>query len=197
MNFCRFARLLVVKWRYYKRFGIAGVYEMLSKMTFAEIKSEYNNRREEERKKIIDFLARQKDEEGRPLFYKADGKSYDNRPYAGGQGLSRYGSGRFKTAYDLRNWKWVATSCNGIYVLISLQAFDIDPGDTKNLHVLYDRLGICIGTGCNEKTVVNGRTISTMFLKMQNTDFELPLSESDLSELADYIKERCQNHKMP
>lgn len=74
---------------------------MLSKMTFAEIKSEYNNRREEERKKIIDFLARQKDEEGRPLFYKADGKSYDNRPYAGGQGLSRYGSGRFKTAYDL------------------------------------------------------------------------------------------------
>lgn len=80
---------------------------MLSKMTFAEIKSEYNNRREEERKKIIDFLARQKDEEGRPLFYKADGKSYDNRPYAGGQGLSRYGSGRFKTAYDLRNWKWV------------------------------------------------------------------------------------------
>ena len=170
---------------------------MLSKMTFAEIKSEYNNRREEERKKIIDFLARQKDEEGRPLFYKADGKSYDNRPYAGGQGLSRYGSGGFKTAYDLRNWKWVATSYNGIYVLISLQAFDIDPGDTKNLHVLYDRLGICIGTGCNEKTVVNGRTISTMFLKMQNTDFELPLSESDLRELVNYIKERCQSHKMP
>ena len=80
---------------------------------------------------------------------------------------------------------------------ISLQAFDIDPGDTKNLHVLYDRLGICIGTGCNEKTVVNGRTISTMFLKMQNTDFELPLSESDLRELVNYIKERCQSHKMP
>lgn len=47
-----------------------GGYEMLSKMTFAEIKSEYNNRREEERKKIIDFLARQKDEEGRPLFIR-------------------------------------------------------------------------------------------------------------------------------
>ena len=57
--------------------------------------------------------------------------------------------------------------------------------------------GICIGTGCNEKTVVNGRTISTMFLKMQNTDFELPLSESDLRELVNYIKERCQSHKMP
>ena len=42
---------------------------MLSKMTFAEIKSEYNNRREEERKKIIDFLARQKDEEGLSLIH--------------------------------------------------------------------------------------------------------------------------------
>lgn len=45
----------MVKWRYYKRFGIAGVYEMLSKMTFAEIKSEYNNRREEERKRSLIF----------------------------------------------------------------------------------------------------------------------------------------------
>lgn len=43
---------------------------MLSKMTFAEIKSEYNNRREEERKKIIDFLARQKDEEGGRFFIR-------------------------------------------------------------------------------------------------------------------------------
>lgn len=34
-------------------------------------------------------------------------------------------------------------------------------------------------------------------LKMQNTDFELPLSESDLRELVNYIKERCQSHKMP
>lgn len=169
---------------------------MLSKMTFAEIKSEYNNRREAERRKIIDFLAQQKDENGRPLFCKADGKSYDTRPYAGGHGLTKYGAKRFKTAYDLSNWKWVATSCNGIYVLILLQAFDIDPGDTKNLHVLYDRLGICIGNDCNEKTVVDGTTISTMFLKMQNTDFELPLSENDLRELVDYIKERCLTNKI-
>lgn len=60
---------------------------MLSKMTFAEIKSEYNNRREEERKKIIDFLARQKDEEGRPLFIRLTEKVMTTGRMPAGRGF--------------------------------------------------------------------------------------------------------------
>ena len=53
--------------------------------------------------------------------------------------LSRYGSGRFKTAYDLRNWKWVATSCNGIYVLISsIMVGEVDATTASGIHGLAD-----------------------------------------------------------
>ena len=162
-----------------------GTYESFLKF----IKEAYEVTREEERKRIIDYLASQTDEDG-PLFTKIDGDDYKKHRYNRGRGgRSDYTSdGNLIKEYDLSNWKWIETCYKGYYVFISLQSYDIDPGKTKNLHVLYDRLGILYEDPSKTRTVVNGKEVSDAFTKMQTTEFELPLSNKDMADLVEMIK---------
>lgn len=163
---------------------------------FEEIKKAYIQCRENERKKIIDYLADQKDSEGNPLFSKENGKSYEDNRYSGGKGSSVYGKTRFKNSYDLSNWKYVVTQYNGTKILISLQSFDIDP-NSGNVHVLTDRIGLYFYENVSEEKIkiqIGDRTekVTDPFLKMQSTEFELPLSEQDLAGLVELIKEKAE-----
>ena len=49
---------------------------------------------------------------------------------------------------------WIDLSYKGNEILISLQSFDIDPNKkgNKNLHVLYDRIGILFEKGGANKS---------------------------------------------
>lgn len=165
---------------------------------FEQIKKEYIQNRENERKKIIDYLAKQKDAEGNPLFKKENGKTYEDNHYrySGGTGSSVYGKTRFENSYDLSNWKYIVTKYNDTKILISLQSFDIDP-NSGNVHILTDRIGLYFYDNVSEEKIevkIGDRTqkIADPFLKMQVTEFELPLSEQNLAGLVELIKEKVE-----
>lgn len=84
---------------------------------------------------------------------------------------------------------WIDLSYKGNDVLISLQSFDIDPNKkgNKNLHVLYDRIGIMFEKDGKILLPDNKSEVSDAFLKMETTNWELPLSEADMEEMVDYI----------
>ena len=84
---------------------------------------------------------------------------------------------------------WIDLSYKGNDVLISLQSFDIDPNKkgNKNLHVLYDRIGILFEKGGKILLSDNKSKVSDAFLKMETTNWELPLSEAEMEEMVDYI----------
>lgn len=161
---------------------------------FLDIKKKYITLRENERKKIIDCLANKIDKDGNHLFTKNDGAIYcRNYRYCGGSGNSNYTSGgKLKKDYDLSNHKYIETRYKGQYVFISLQSFDIDPC-TKNLHILYDRIGIMFEEDNITKTEENVE-VSNAFIKMKTTDWELPLSNKDLNDLIDYIVKHFENN---
>lgn len=87
--------------------------------------------------------------------------------------------------YDLSNHMWIDLSYKGNDILISLQSFDIDPN--KNLHVLYDRIGILFEKDGKILLPDNKSEVSDAFLKMETTNWELPLSEAEMEEMVDYI----------
>ena len=80
---------------------------------------------------------------------------------------------------------WIDLSYKGNDILISLQSFDIDPN--KNLHVLYDRIGILFEKDGKILLPDNKSEVSDAFLKMETTNWELPLSEAEMEEMVDYI----------
>ena len=92
---------------------------------------------------------------------------------------------------------YIDLSYKGNDILISLQSFDIDP-NSHNIHVLYDRIGIIFGKD-EESDDKDGKPddkdgkpdneleVSDDFLKMETTNWELPLSEADMEEMVDYI----------
>lgn len=134
-------------------------YEVL----FMETKAKYNWLRETERKKIIAYFL----EKG------------ENVSYKGGNGNFDYtNSGKLEKSYDLTNWKWVEITKGNRKFFISLQAFDKDKG-SKNYHVLMDRIGICM-YGREEKN-------PNYFDLMKITSLELPLSESELDDLYEFV----------
>ncbi|HHK7549991.1 TPA: hypothetical protein ACQXQ6_001900, partial [Streptococcus pneumoniae] len=74
---------------------------------------------------------------------------------------------------------WIDLSYKGNDILISLQSFDIDP-NSKELHVLYDRIGIMFEKDGKILLPDNKSEVSDAFLKMETTNWELPLSEADM-----------------
>ena len=85
---------------------------------------------------------------------------------------------------------WIDLSYKGNDILISLQSFDIDP-NSNNLHVLYDRIGIIFGkdeeSDNKDGKLDNELKVSDDFLKMEITNWELPLSEAEMEEMVNYI----------
>lgn len=81
---------------------------------------------------------------------------------------------------------WIDLSYKGNDILISLQSFDIDP-NSKELHVLYDRIGIMFEKDGKILLPDNKSEVSDAFLKMEITNWELPLSEADMEEMVNYI----------
>ena len=164
----------------------------MNKEEFLKIKEAYTSARTEDSKSIIDFITKKKDEKGNYLFTKSKDKPYNTRnQYSGGGGNKKYTSGsRLSRPYDLSNHMWIDLSYKGNDILISLQSFDIDP-NSHNLHVLYDRIGIIFEKD-EESDDKDGKPdnelkVSDDFLKMETTNWELPLSEAEMEEMLDYI----------
>ena len=157
---------------------------------FENIKKAYKDCREDQRRKIIDSLAKKIDANGQALFTKKNGKNYSNDRYrySGGSGRINYGKKRLAPAYDLSNWKYIETRYKGNYVFISLQSFDIDPSSSsKNIHVLYDRIGLLFEEPQFLKVYPDEMKIKDSFIKMKTTNFELPLNDDEIDNLIDYI----------
>lgn len=166
-------------------------------LKFVKAKNDYANARKNERKKVINYLVRQVDGSGNPLFTKgATGKRLDNR---GGCGNANYGDKRFKQKFDLSNWIWIEVCYkNELSVLISFQTFDIDPS-TKNIHVLFDRIGMIVYEAVpdrkdnlksaifewrkNDNNTRKVADVSNAIYLMQNTDIDLPLNDEKLKTL--------------
>ena len=165
---------------------------MNNKEEFLKIKEAYKNARTEERKSIIDFLLNKKDNDGNLVFLKEKDGTDTFVGRSRGCGKSNYSSGgTLSRPYDLSNHMWIDLCYKGNDILISLQSFDIDPNNEKNLHVLYDRIGIIFGKD-EESDNKDGKPdnelkVSDAFLKMETTNWELPLSEAEMDEMVDYI----------
>lgn len=158
---------------------------------FLKIKEAYKSARLEEKKRIKYFLLSKRDGDGNLIFLKEKdgtdtfvrtGRGYGNKHYSSGGTLSR--------PYDLTNHMWIDLSYKGNEILISLQSFDIDP-NSHNIHVLYDRIGIIFGkdgkSDDKDGKPDNELKVSDDFLKMETTNWELPLSEAEMEEMVDYI----------
>ena len=162
----------------------------MNKEEFLKVKEAYKIVRLEEKNKIIDFLLNKKNNDGNLIFFKEKdgtdtfvrtGRGYGNKHYSSGGTLSR--------PYDLSNHMWIDLSYKGNEILISLQSFDIDPNKkgNKNLHVLYDRIGIMFEKDGKILLPDNKSEVSDAFLKMETTNWELPLSKADMEEMVNYI----------
>ncbi len=165
---------------------------IIVKNNFCSIKEAYNECRENERKRIIDFIAERKDEQGNYMFSKKSGADYSNHKHDGGRGIKEYGNRKerpLKPTYNLSNWKYIETCYRGQYIFISLQCFDLDPS-SNNIHVLFDRIGVLFKEPENIK--FENEMVSNAFLKMESTKWELPLSDEDINSLIDWIIERVE-----
>ena len=128
-------------------------------MKFNEIKTEYENCREMERRAIRDHLV------DRGFIVAKSSRA--------GKGVTNYtSSGRIKP-YDLSNWKYITAQKDGKQVFISLQAFDQDK-NSRNHHVLDDRLGVYAYEVYSPEDA---------FSKMITTDIDLPMDEAKFAEL--------------
>lgn len=134
-------------------------------LKFQEIKTLYTKAREAERLGIVNRLIR--------AGFKAATR--------GGAGRPDYTSAGRIDAYDLRNWKYIEAEKNGVKHLISLQSFDQDPR-SKNLHVLYDRVGIYSYTKYDPHAALS---------KMRTTSIELPMDEEKFQMLLAELKNSC------
>ena len=163
----------------------------MNKEEFLKIKSAYKSARTEERESIIDFLLNKKDNDGNLIFLKEKDGTDTFVKTRGGSGRPNYSSGgTLSRPYDLSNHMYIDLSYKGNEILISLQSFDIDP-NSHNLHVLYDRIGIIFWkyeeSDNKDEEPDNELKVSDDFLKMETTNWELPLSEADMEEMVNYI----------
>ena len=162
----------------------------MDKEEFLKIKEAYKSARTEEKKRIKAFLLSKRDSDGNLIFLKEKDGTDTFVQTSGGSGKPNYSSGgTLSRPYDLSNHMWIDLSYKGNDVLISLQSFDIDPNKkgNKNLHVLYDRIGIMFEKDGKILLPDNKSEGSDAFLKMETTNWELPLSEADMEEMVDYI----------
>ena len=134
---------------------------------FVQIRQRYKELRWEQRKIIIERLEQ--------AGFTVQGKN-------GGRGLCDYTSGRrFQIPYDLSNWLWINVEKNNRKALISLQSFDQDP-NSKNYHVLMDRIGIFIYDGASSPC--------KSYKKMEAQDIDLPMDEGKLGKLIDVLNQK-------
>ena len=162
----------------------------MNKEEFLKVKEAYKSARTEEKERIKDFLLSKRDGDGNLIFLKEKDGTDTFVKTSGGSGRSNYSSGRtLSKQYDLTNHMWIDLSYKGNDILISLQSFDIDP-NSNNLHVLYDRIGILFEKSKKIPLLKDCYTITKVsddFLKMETTNWELPLSEAEMEEMVDYI----------
>ena len=159
----------------------------MNKEEFLKIKEAYKSARLEEKTRIIEFLLNKKDNDGNLVFLKEKDGTDTFVGRSIGHGKPNYSSGRtLSRPYDLSNHMWIDLSYKGNDILISLQSFDIDP-NSHNIHVLYDRIGIIFGKDGKILLPDNKSEVSDAFLKMETTNWELPLSEAEMEEMVDYI----------
>ena len=162
----------------------------MDKEEFLKIKEAYKSARTEEKKRIKAFLLSKRDSDGNLIFLKEKDGTDTFVQTSGGSGKPNYSSGgTLSRPCDLSNHMWIDLSYKGNDVLISLQSFDIDPNKkgNKNLHVLYYRIGIMFEKDGKILLPDNKSEVSDAFLKMETTNWELPLSEADMEEMVDYI----------
>jgi len=162
----------------------------MNKEEFLKIKEAYKSARTEEKKRIKEFLLSKRDGDGNLIFLKEKDGTDTFVKTRGGRGRSDYSSGgTLSRPYDLSNHMYIDLSYKGNEILISLQAFDIDQNKkgNKNLHVLYDRIGIMFEKDGKILLPDNKSEVSDAFLKMETTNWELPLSEADMEEMVNYI----------
>ena len=134
-------------------------------MTFQEVKNEYERQREQERVALAAYLREHAGIRDAGLQVVTAGRA--------GKGSQHYTSYGQIPAYDLRNWKWVEVrGMNGFNAVVSLNMLDIDP-KTKNIHCLYDRIGVIFST---EDWVCTG--------------LDLPLENAEKEQVAQLILER-------
>ena len=159
----------------------------MNKEEFLKIKEAYKSARLEEKTRIIEFLLNKKDNDGNLVFLKEKDGTDTFVGRSIGHGKPNYSSGRtLSRPYDLSNHMWIDLSYKGNDILISIQSFDIDP-NSHNIHVLYDRIGIIFGKDGKILLPDNKSEVSDAFLKMETTNWELPLSEADMEEMLNYI----------
>ena len=170
----------------------------MNKEEFLKIKEAYKRARLEEKTRIIDFLLNKKDNDGNLVFLKEKDGTDTFVGRSIGHGKPNYSSGgTLSRPYDLSNHMWIDLSYKGNDILISLQSFDIDP-NSNNLHVLYDRIGIIFEKyeeSDNKYEELDNKDgepdnelkVSDAFLKMETTNWELPLSEAEMEEMVNYI----------
>ena len=159
----------------------------MDKEEFLKIKEAYKSARTEEKKRIKAFLLSKRDSDGNLIFLKEKDGTDTFVQTSGGSGKPNYSSGgTLSRPYDLSNHMYIDLSYKVNDILISLQSFDIDP-NSNNLHVLYDRIGIMFGKNDIILLPDNKSKVSDAFLKMETTNWELPLSEADMEEMVNYI----------
>lgn len=144
-------------------------------MDFKDIRDLYENVREKEKHKIIQWL---EDENYEVLNMNGEKAK---RPNKTGSGQKHYTSGNTIKEFDLSNWKWISVEKNNLEYTISLQAFNVDP-KTRNRHILMDRIGIYV---CN----YGEYNAEECFEKMQDTGIDLPMTEEKFTELQKKIEE--------
>lgn len=140
-------------------------------MGFQEIKDQYEQQREAERKKLIAYLRKHALLTNAGLTVKGKG----------GSGRQDYSSGKRIFPFDLSNWKWVECENAGrsFNALISLNMPD-DDLSSGNAHALYDRVGLIL-------TYRHGdNTYKTLIW----TDIDLPFSDESMEKIAKLISEQ-------
>ena len=96
-----------------------------------------------------------------------------------GRGKSNYTAGsKLEKQYDLSNWMWLSYKKDSDEVSIYLQSFDLVPSG-ENYHVLFDRL-----------------SIQTNNLEIKRTEYDLPLDDITLENLAELIAKEIEMCKL-
>lgn len=187
-----------MKYNDYKSFK-----KIYSLENFDYFKEGYTFAREVERQKIIDYLV------STEKYTNVKGIDYKElrNQYAGGKGKTNYGKRKksaLNPAYNLNNWKYIETRYRDNIIFISLQSFDVDP-TSHNLHVLMDRIGFFVcpisiykSSDLYIKDPFSGKDIyiKDSLLRMEITEFELPMREQDIINLLKYIENRIDETVM-
>jgi len=142
---------------------------------FREVKARYAELRAMEKDRITRALV----EHGYTIMNMSFTKPLSNQlDKKAGRGLTKYtGGGKYKDhPYDLSNWMWINFEYKKFQLCISLNAFDIDP-NTGNGHVMFDRLSVWGAKKGHEEGIE------------VVTDYDLPLSDEELEEFMDGLKD--------